>query len=165
MPETQKKTHTHANAGYGDVARICISKCIPAPRLHKHTSAHARSGFVLRRRGRFYPKVCVCVCVCQAVVEWAQFDVLARVPSLHKNATQLLRRGIRSSWRHFSLLLPFLSSSFFRPLQSPLHKSSPLFLAPCAHLCSSWFASFAVRLALRSLTFPRASFEELAGFP
>lgn len=62
-----------------------------------------------------------CVSARQAVVKWAQSDVLACVPFLYKNATQLLCREIRSSCRHFlSIFFSYFISFFSSPLPSPL---------------------------------------------
>lgn len=54
----------------------------PLPHMHRAVVVCAVVQAVLSRIVR--------VRVCQAVVKWAQFGVLACVPSLHKNATQLL---------------------------------------------------------------------------
>lgn len=106
---------------------VCISifECIPASYTNTHPYVH-RAVVVCAVVQAVLP---LCVCASQAVVKWAQFNVQACVPFLYKNATQLHRRGIRSSWRHFlSFSFPLLfqatpvaSSRVFPSIFSFLH--------------------------------------------
>lgn len=73
-----------------------------------------------------HPKSRMCVCVC-AKVKWVQFSILPGVPFLHKNATQLLCWGIRSSCWHFLFFFPRHFSSFQATLVASSRVAASIF--------------------------------------